>query len=684
MPQPATAGIVLGGIFGGAAVLYFTYRLHRRWRRRRGRGPKHPESELPPIRPANVPNPWDAPNISSQFREGGQIYGRHIPRSYSMPTSPIWDSETASPFPFDFKRTPSPGLLTPAVGSSSASGSPSPGHTWGGTASGSNSFLQPLPPAAGSSSPTADGLEPLLSDRPGTRLSVISSSSSTMALKRSYASSVHSSHLTHSSSTPIYGLGMGHLQGQPAKRSSYLPHSPLNRDKIQIVPPQPLGIGLGGLATAVDQRTLAFSPASGIGDGTSELFGQDVLWPSSDPAEGSERPQRPARVHNSTSRSSIGHDERMRYLQEGPARQASPAEFGSSKRPTLDPAARITSSPRQSESRSRSPAHLTSSTSAGQGTPDTLHPSHTPPPSKSRTNSSTGRQILAAPPTLPHIPASQDSPSSALPQYPSLSREATPRADTESRQQQQPTVAMPSPVRPLARILSASGSHHSSAETYARGGTSEREEIASAGSPGPAPEGLLSESPKGIADSSQRLSVSESAPIPQNGEFAAAPVSLATQPQTSTGAASPISPPLAINFAWNPANTSSLSTKGPSQGTRNISPARTAGTAAAGGSDQQPQPQPGREDDVDPANSSSSRVTSSASTGTAGTTSGSASASGSGSGSTTTDTAGSSTENLGALLLVEGVHNNEDGSKGLILANGNLETHGAGQDGITT
>jgi hypothetical protein len=395
--------------------------------------------------------------------------------------------------------------------------------------------------------PTADGLEPLLSDsRPATRLSVISSSSSTMALKRSYASSVHSSHLTHSSSTPIYGLGVGHWQGgTPARRSSYLPHSPLNRDKIQIVPPQPLGIGLGGLATAVDQRTLAFSPASGIGDGDSELFGQDLVWPSSDIAEASERPQRPARVPNSTSHSSIGHGERMRYLQEGPARQASPAESGRSKRPTLEPAARITSSPRQSESRSRSPAHFSAagpslkpSVSPVQrtSTPDTLHPSHTPPPPKSRTNSSTGRHLLAAPPTLPHIPASQDSPSSALPQYPSLSRQTTPRAaaggEGQPQQQQQqaqqqqhqqqkpgPVVAMPSPVRPLARILSAS-SRHSSADAYA-GAAGAQEEGTMANGPGRGPERMLSESPRDVESSSQRLP--ESAPHTPNGPAGASP-----------------------------------------------------------------------------------------------------------------------------------------------------------------
>lgn len=622
-----------------------------------------------------------------------------------MPTSPVWDSDATSPF--DFRRTPSPGLLTPAVGSSNASGSPSPGHTWGGTASGSNSLLQPLPPAARSPSPTADGLEPLLSERPGTRLSVISSSSSTMALKRSYASSVQSSHLTHSSS-PIYGLGVNHWQGgMPAKRSSYLPHSPVNRDKIQIKTPQPLGIGLGGLATAVDQRTLAFTPDSGIGDGSSEIFGQGMIWPSPDPAEGSERPQRRARMPISTSHSSIGHDERMRYLQEGPARQASPAESGRSKRPTLEPAARITSSPRQSESRSRSPAHLPAapspkpSVSAGQRTPETLHPGHTPPPQKSRTNSSTGRHLLAAPPALPHIPASQDPPSSALPQYPSLSRETTPRADAEAHQ---PVVAMPSPMRPLARILSA-GSHHSTAEAHA-GGSSGQEEPASASSSAPRPERTISESPKSTASSSQRLPIS--APVAQSGlaeassslvpqpraqpqsqsqsQFGSQPLAQ-PQPPASTGPASPLSPPLAINLAWAPS-----SSKPTSHGTRDVSPPRAAEAAGAGAEavEGEHEHETEHEQEREATTSSfSSRVTSGASmagTGSgSGSASGSASASGresgSGSGSTTTDTAGSSTENLGT--LVEEPQGSGDKDGGAQAQKQQRENGGDGSEGST-
>lgn len=114
--------------------------------------------------------------------------------------------------------------------------------------------------------------------------STISSSSSTMTLKRSYLRSPSASQLSYMSTS--------------SRRESYLPHSPLNRDSIQIIPPQPLGFG-GSMAMATDQKTLAFSKDSGIG-GT-EDFTSGLVWTERNP----HRPQ-------------LAHHDRQRYLMQGP------------------------------------------------------------------------------------------------------------------------------------------------------------------------------------------------------------------------------------------------------------------------------------------------------------------------------------------------------------------------------
>lgn len=121
--------------------------------------------------------------------------------------------------------------------------------------------------------------------------STISSSSSTMTLKRSYLRS-SSSQLSYMSNS--------------SRRESYLPHSPLNRDSIQIVPPQPLGFG-GNMALATDQKTLAFSSNSGIG--TSEDFTSGLVW--TDPSGHGGRSR-------NLQRPQLAHQDRQRYLMEGP------------------------------------------------------------------------------------------------------------------------------------------------------------------------------------------------------------------------------------------------------------------------------------------------------------------------------------------------------------------------------
>lgn len=167
--------------------------------------------------------------------------------------------------------------------------------------------------------------------------STISSSSSTMTLKRSYLKS-SASQLS--------------ILSNSSRRESYLPHSPLNRDSIQIIPPQPLGFG-GNMAMATDQRTLAFSTNSGIG--ASEDFTSGLVW--TEPSDQASRSRNARRPH-------LGNQERHRYLMEGPV------STRTSEAPSLIPSSQ--SSPvAQTASLHRSPeAELPFPTSAS---PDLRH-----------------------------------------------------------------------------------------------------------------------------------------------------------------------------------------------------------------------------------------------------------------------------------------------------------------------
>ncbi len=102
----------------------------------------------------------------------------------------------------------------------------------------------------------------------------MSSSSSTMTLKRSYLRSP-SSHSFASS-----------------RRESYLPHSPRNRDSIQIVPPQPLG----GMA----------EPRGLQGTGRDE-FTSGLIWTETG------------------DRRAVRANQRQQYLRSGPTRQSETA-----------------------------------------------------------------------------------------------------------------------------------------------------------------------------------------------------------------------------------------------------------------------------------------------------------------------------------------------------------------------
>ncbi|EPQ28203.1 uncharacterized protein PFL1_04031 [Pseudozyma flocculosa PF-1] len=285
--QPATAAIVVAAIFGALAVLFFSYRIYRKvWNHR------HRDQLLPPVR--------EPPTA---------YYGQ----------SAVTPMAQASPYSF-FAQANGTG----SKGSSIAV--PSPSYNGAATP---NELPSPSTPAADLNLTDA-GPMPEPYDAHGRGYSTVSSSSSTMTLKRSYASGLPkpSSASVHSAlSTPSMG-----------RRESYLPHSPLNRDQIQIVPPQPLGFGTGGFAMATDQRTLAFSKMSGIGAGedlTSGLVWADNNEPLHTPggtATASAQPhqqphqQQPRDDSRRPSKAQLGEDERRKYLLQGPgSRSASPA-----------------------------------------------------------------------------------------------------------------------------------------------------------------------------------------------------------------------------------------------------------------------------------------------------------------------------------------------------------------------
>ncbi|PWZ03397.1 hypothetical protein BCV70DRAFT_148566, partial [Testicularia cyperi] len=255
MSQPATAAIIVASIFGGLAVLYFSYRAYRKiwnWR--------HRETLLPPIR--------EAPTTSYH---GGAVATTMI----EVPSFP----------PFKPGSSRISFLNTPAA--SSAEWSQRDGLASTATSERPSPSMHALDTTVLSMpSETYD---------PHTRgISTVSSSSSTMTLKRSYLKS-SSSNLSYIST--------------PSRRESYLPHSPLNRESIQIVPPQPLGFG-GVMTTASDQKTLAFSSHSGVGG--LEEFGSGLVWNHTGDRPQQQRSRQSSRAH-------MADSDRRRYLMEGPS-----------------------------------------------------------------------------------------------------------------------------------------------------------------------------------------------------------------------------------------------------------------------------------------------------------------------------------------------------------------------------
>lgn len=292
MPQPATAGITVAAIFMGLAALYFGYRGYVKWYRYYH---KPVDNELPPIRQPIAS--YTASNMqpsTSIYAETWRTVGSGSRASLQGAAGSIY------------------GRLSPEFGQVSCR------HSMAGLPACNSPDSTPASPFAGPADitpPAGAAASPTSAD---TTASYRMSSASTMTLKRTYAGSVYKGSSTMSVTTPL---------SPSQRRDSYLPHSPYNRDSIQIVPPQPLGVGLGGMALATDERTLAFSKSSGIGSGE-DNFAAGLLWSS-----GTTTPERSlstapdstlSPTHSATSSQtwspSMGRDQLNRYLQEGPVR----------------------------------------------------------------------------------------------------------------------------------------------------------------------------------------------------------------------------------------------------------------------------------------------------------------------------------------------------------------------------
>lgn len=318
MGQPAYAGVAVGLIFlviVGSIVGYKVYkRVH--WRRVR----KRQEAEAAKMELENgitSDTRIGGPSIHFPMRSTspgpsmiGSLYGDAYPAEsmrgsiskasfYSTPTP--YQGSSASEYGINRPRRASSQALFPSAGGIGEEGSADP------SLPGSPNDFRPTSPAD-----TYDG------PRHGRALS---SASSTMTLKRSYAGSSYRG-MSGSHSPVPFGNKRSHSPipfGN--RRDSYLPHLPENRNQVQIVPPQPLGFSFG-MAQAIDQRTLAFAKGSGIGDFDDE-FSRGLLWAAQNGREPeneveAEAIKVAAQAHIARG-GSINDQARLRYLAEGPS-----------------------------------------------------------------------------------------------------------------------------------------------------------------------------------------------------------------------------------------------------------------------------------------------------------------------------------------------------------------------------
>lgn len=341
MSQPATAGIIVGVIFAVPLFLYFSWKGYLRYRRYKQFQSTSPIDPLPPIRdPTAVAytNPMRDGNHNSPNLTPYGTWRDSVSKN-SLGGSSIFNGLDGAAAGGQRSRRGSSnqGLISPMNGSIygnglNVNGGGSGGHpsTGGMDSTSTSAPASPLgsTQAVDLASPTSALSIPNESYYDHSR--GISSSSSTMTLKRAYGMNSSQS----GSNNPYEQSSTG-----GRRRESYLPHSPLNRDSIQIIPPQPLGFGFGGLATATDQKTLAFSKSSGVG--SNEEWSTGLVW-SSGGDNNIDRPSSAARV---------AEEQRLRYLLQGPGAggngKLSPSNNGST-----------------NTSRSRSPAQRSNTNSS--------------------------------------------------------------------------------------------------------------------------------------------------------------------------------------------------------------------------------------------------------------------------------------------------------------------------------
>lgn len=347
MGQPATAGAIVGAIFGIIFASFAGYHVYKwyNWRKVQKAAKAATASELPMTnddaraRTVSSPMPFGTPAGGASTRSAtvvGSLYGETYGRD-------SWKKEGSRPGTPHFGPAGDYGGHRPRRSSLSGLLNAAPESDLGVANTENNSPSGSPTLGAEEARPSSDGEPGDAASGYGGRPRVLSSSSSTMALKRAYTPSSNRAPSTYASSTFRGSSGnllAGHNGSAPPKRDTYLPHLPENRDKIQIVPPQPLGFGLGGMAQALDQRTLAFSKSSGIGDFDDD-FSRGLVWQakqgnteavSDAVAAGLLTSEEAAQLQrNGTSQANDGpaggmsEEERSRYLAQGPLRPLTPS-----------------------------------------------------------------------------------------------------------------------------------------------------------------------------------------------------------------------------------------------------------------------------------------------------------------------------------------------------------------------
>ncbi|KAE8233716.1 hypothetical protein CF326_g1253 [Tilletia indica] len=318
MAQPPTAAIAVACIFAGLAALYFSYRIYlkiyNRGARKLAEQQQQQEAQLALSSSHSAKYPPSAPIASAFHNNHRPAYTpfHHHHFSSSTPQTTYNTNNTTQVNTFSSSTTSAtnksllhPQTATPSPLQSNSSSSLSSSAIASPTTD--QTSTQQLHDAVVAAAVLNSEADPQHQPTPAPLPITLGSNTTTGAIQRQYAAARQYGTAPNGTLTPsalatlgsngggaatngpgsVYAgsegngsaagngnagsvLGVPSLYGgQRIKRESYLPH--LNRDAMQIVTPSPLGFGLGGMATATDQRTLAFSKASGIGDHESLL-----------------------------------------------------------------------------------------------------------------------------------------------------------------------------------------------------------------------------------------------------------------------------------------------------------------------------------------------------------------------------------------------------------------------------